>query len=510
MATQPPPSDEIEGIGLDLGEILRIYLRRKMLMAAIVSATVALVTLVVYLVPAEYQAVAELMVVRNESEVSEGDYTRPVPLERGEMLATEAGIFHSEGLVLKVIAENKKLSVAPMQDDPVKKFMKFLFMPVVKLGLVYQSNDPLSGKIKGLAGRLDVDTHVDANLLTVKFTHDNPEVAQRALSTLIDTYLRYRIEIHRDGALEGHFAAQMVDAGERINHLEGQILHLESNSGMVLPDSEIKAQVGQISELRVHRVDAEIQRESLVARLDEIERLLTGREKEEVVRKEVSTNPAWSDLSGSITSLEERMAVMLTVYKEGSEPIAQVKAEIDAIRSVRDRTPENRIHSQLIARNDGVRHLLTEQDAALIDLAMADRRISALESAIDASRTRLSRMNHWASEMARADAERLALSNTFRVFLNKREASRLAQVADPSEVNVKVIHPPRVPDKPVMARLVPILASIFAGIALAFGLVTGLELVNGTVRNDRDVERALGVGILAEFPRVTGFGRRAS
>ncbi len=500
----PPHPDDIEGLGLDAGDIVRLYARHAKLMAAIVLGLVLLVTLAVYLVPPSYVATAELLVARNEPDVSEGESERPVTaLERGEALATEAEILTSEGLVRRCLQDHKRLNAAPTETDYVKLMLKYAIMPFKALGLIYEGDDPEADRVRNLLKRIDVSEHVDANTLDVRFEHDSPDVAQKALNALIETYLRFRIETLRDPELEAHYSERMEGLSKRIDEVEGRVLDVGRKSGMIQPDVEMSLAVTHLAELRNEVVDMEIERQAMLGKLDEIQRLMQGGEdSESLLRRETGRNPAWLSLNETATNLERRYEVMKLTYQEGSEPLDAVSAELAQVRQLLSRTPEMITTTEVRGRDEAAISLESNYNDALAAVAGLDRRIDALHHEIDQSSRELREMNRWATQLERADAEMAAVSSSYQIYLKKREDALLSSIADRRQINVKVIQPAIRPDKPAMPRLIPIILSGIAGIALAIGLVTALELVNGTVRNERDVERTLGVPLLASFELV--------
>ncbi len=500
MESSPPDRSrpEIEGIGIDPGDLLRLYFRHTKLIVAIFLGVMALATTLVYLIPPTYVSSAELLIARNEPDVSEGEYQRPVTaLDRGELLATEAEILTSEGLVLRTLSDHAKLNAAPTEVDYVKLFLKYAFMPLKTLGLMYEGDDPLADRVRSLAKRLTVTEHVDANTLTVEFEHDSPDIAQKALQALIDTYLRFRIETLRRPELQEHFEERMGSTTDRIAEVEGQLLDIEEQSGLIRPDVELEHAVSHLAEMRNDLVDLRVDEKALRGRLEQIDAQQRGLERSTVIRRETGRNPAWEALTETVTNLERRKTLMGAVYREDSDPIRQVARELELMRELLSQTPEMIQTVEVVGPNEQLDALRGERDQSMIELATVGRRIEALTEAIEGSRDGLRGMSRWANAAARADAEMLAVSNTYQIYLNKREGARLAEMADKGEINVKMIKPPLRPDKPAMHRLIPIILAGIAGLALAFGLVTMIELLNGTVRSEHDVERALGVPVLA-------------
>jgi uncharacterized protein involved in exopolysaccharide biosynthesis len=499
----PPHPDDIEGLGLDAGDIVRLYARHVKLMVGVVVGLVLLVTLAVYLAPPTYVATAELLVARNEPDVSEGAPERPVTaLERGEALATEAEILTSEGLVRRCLQDHKRLSAAPTETDYVKLMLKYVIMPFKALGLIYEGDDPEADRVRNLVKRINVSEHVDANTLDLSFEHDSPDVAQKALGALIDTYLRFRIETLREPELEEHYEERMEGLSGRIDDVEGRVLEVGRKSGMIQPDIEMNLAVTHLAELRNEAIDLEIERQATLGRLDEIARLLDEQDSESVLRRESGRNPAWLSLHEAVTNLQRRYEVMKVTYKDGAEPLEAVATELEQVKALAARTPEMITTTEVRGRGEAVQSLVSDHNEVLALLAGLERRLAATQSEIEERSSDLREMNRWATELARADAEMAAVSGSYQVYLKKREDALLSSIADRRQINVKVIQPAIRPDKPSMPRLIPIILAGIAGIALAFGLATALELVNGTVRNERDVERTLGVPLLASLDLV--------
>ncbi len=489
------------GLGLDAGDILRIYFDRKRLIVAIVAAATLFTTLLTFVIPRTYVSSVELLVARNEPDVSDSDATRPLTaLNRGEMLATEAQILTSSGLVARALEEHGDLDTAPTQVNLLSGALRYAALALRAVGLLDASDDPLAERIDNLAARIEVNDHVDANTLVVEYGHDSPDVAQAALSALIDTYLRFRIDTLRRPDLLARFEKRVAETRARMDELLEQLNRLRRESGMVDPEIERERAVSYLADLRERAKDLEIERHAQRARAAKLDSLIERSPPTIMIQNEKARNPDFTSVSRDVTNLESKRRNSL--YLEDAAPHGWTESRLEQSREQLDETEELVIRYEVEGPDPQYAALLDTRNELAIDVALIDDRARLVGQAIEAEQIRVLDLSGYADAMARIEEELSAVAGTHRIHLAKREAAMLAEAAERSEVNVKVIKAPNRPARPAVPRLVPIVIAALAAFACALGLATLQALVSDRLRGERDVWETIGVPVLGAIEEV--------
>jgi uncharacterized protein involved in exopolysaccharide biosynthesis len=489
------------GTLLDPLELLRIYTDRKRLILGIVLAVVFLTTLVAYLAPRSYISTAQLVIARNEPDVVDTDSDRPITaLQRGEMIATEAEILTSEGLVERTLAEHTTLDVASTESNPLSVVAKQIFALLRGLGLIDASDNPIAERVHQLAKSIEVTDHVDANTLVVEFKHDSPDVAQHALEALLDTYVGFRIEASQRPALKTHFAALAEETERRMETLQTELLSLQRDSGMVRPQIELDEAVGYLAELRGKAVDLELERHAVEQGLERLNEILGATPLAGLIQEERARNPEYNGIVEKKAKLKAEMAQ--SPYQRRVPIYQRMMGELGEIDSLLSGIPDL-VHRYEVLGPDPQRDALLNSRSELeVELARVADKAAAVQAVIAQKEEECFAMSSWAERFTAVEAELAAVSATHRSYLDWRENASLASTADKSQINVKIIKAPDRPGKPATPRLLPILISVFAGIALAFGVVTLIGLLSDEVRTARDVRQTIGVPVLASIMEI--------
>ncbi len=496
-----PAIDDETGTLLDPIEILRIYTDRKRLIFGIVLAVVALTTLVTYLAPRNYVSTAQLVIARNEPDVVDTDADRPITaLQRGEMIATEAEILTSEGLVERTLAEHSQLSVGPTKSNPLAVVAKAISSVLRGVGLIDASDNPLAERVHQLAKRITVTDHVDANTLVVEVEHDSPDVAQHALQALLETYTRFRIESSERPGLKSHFDERARETRARMEELQAELLALQRESGMVRPQIEVDQAVTYLADLRDRSVDLELERHAAQHGLERLNRLLDKTPATAMIQAERARNPDYNAATVEKTTIAVEQA--RSPYREDSRPYQQVEAELQGVKDLLSKTPPLVHRYEVIGPDPQFDALLNSRNELEVELARLSDKAAEVKAVVARKTEECFAMSGWAERFTALEAELAAVSAIHRSYLDWRESANLAGMADKSQVNVKIIKEPERPGKPAIPRLLPILVSIVAGIALALGVVTLLALLSDEVRNARDIRQTIGVPVLATIHEI--------
>jgi uncharacterized protein involved in exopolysaccharide biosynthesis len=226
--------------------------------------------------------------------------------------------------------------------------------------------------------------------------------------------------------------------------------------------------------------------------------------------------------------------------KETATKLAEARAKLDAFKR---ESGTEALDQELQLRLDGVARFenerekakkeLAETDAELGELATlvagkseiktlrgdsrsameskrADRlaqrkalaaRIGSLSSTIDRYRKEATELGSSQSELSQIALEVGLLEDNYRMLVKSYEEARIATAQALSEI--RVVHPavrPRYPDGPVKIYYAG--GGAVTGLLLALGLVLLLDYMDHRVRSRDEIERMLGVPVLASVPHA--------
>jgi len=198
-----------EGSAISKRDILTFFFKWKWTLIATVLVVVAVTTALVYLFPQTYRATATVLVERNKAPSMR---TKPYfGLEMVEVMNTEMAIVHSR-TVMEAVVDRLHLDAPPLHRSALSQTIHRLKAWLADLGLISQGSDR-KGWIHGLTRRVRTKAEVNANIFTIRYGSDNPELAAKIVNAVTDAYLAHHLRIYSVGSTI-EFYRKQVERGQ--------------------------------------------------------------------------------------------------------------------------------------------------------------------------------------------------------------------------------------------------------------------------------------------------------
>lgn len=229
-----------------VGDLLDIFRRRRLLMAAIFLATFTLAMVAFFSATRLYKGSAEIQVQKGSADTIGLDGMRGGAGDAGEdameaniTLQTEAQILQSESLALSVI---QKLNLDKTPDfhprtNPIG-WVLGLFAPK---GTQDPSNVPLSDApgrrshaVKMFESRLKVKPVSGTRLIDIEYYSSDPHTAAAVVNLLVKDLMDYNFETRHvaTASASGWLANQLADLKKQTETLQAHLVDLEKGSGI--------------------------------------------------------------------------------------------------------------------------------------------------------------------------------------------------------------------------------------------------------------------------------------
>lgn len=318
------------------------------------------------------------------------------------------------------------------------------------------------------------------------------DVANDYVTSVLDQNVQQRTSTAEDTLA---FFQQEVDRlSKELDERSAKIIEFQNQNINALPDGQAYRQ-SQLSGLQ--------------ERLTQIRREISQIETQRQNLVDLYESTGGVGLSGDSATPEERrlaeaedeLAQAQIVYSDSNPRVRLLRAEVERLR--------NRLASGSGEAEGGGTGNAT-LDAQLVEL---DTRKSLLEEQIDPIEEQMATIEEAIRE---TPANGVTLESLRRDYENvqlqyNQAQERLAQAATGERIElsskgqrISVIEQPAVPSEPSKPEPLKILAmSGGLGLALGFGLVAMLELLNDTLRRPSDLEKALGIRPLGTIPYIT-------
>ncbi|MBI1398049.1 MAG: hypothetical protein GC151_18905 [Betaproteobacteria bacterium] len=209
--------------------------------------TVLVTTLTVYVVPPSYDSSAKILVERNLPPVLR---TLPGPaMDLAEALNTESEILLSR-TVMTAVVDRLRPEDRPKHETTMSRIVGSVRDTLQSMGL---SNpvDPREYWIESLQRRIRVKPTIDASILKVSYSDEDPEWAARIINTTLDAYIENHVRVFSVERTSELYKSQVDMIGKQLAEKREEIIQYKrrmSISAMEDTRRELVRQVGNLGD----------------------------------------------------------------------------------------------------------------------------------------------------------------------------------------------------------------------------------------------------------------------
>ena len=382
---------------------------------------------------------------------------------------------------------------------------------VVTTGLVTAKNSPdptksevaIEKAIHNLAKKLKIEPLRKTNVIYVSYESPDPQLSSRVLKTLADLYLQKHRETHRPMGEYKFFDQETAQLHYGLQKAETLLTDFTRRGGIV---------------------SAQLQRDLILQRASDMEASLTqtrsamaeNEERINILRRQIADTPfrmttqqrtadnaqLLQGMKSTLLSLELKRTELLTKFdpnyrtvKEVEQQIRQTRAAIEAEKSapIRDETTDRD----------------PTHEWARAELLKAQAELAGLQARAATEREAVLKYHNGAQHLQEASIVQQDLlravktqEENYLLYLRKQEEARINDALDRRGIiNVVVAEAPMVPALPARSRWRYGLLSMCLAATASIGLAFAADFLDPSFRTPDEVTAALGVPVLAAFPK---------
>ncbi len=331
-----------------------------------------------------------------------------------------------------------------------------------------------------------IDPIPNTNLVAIRFTHSDPELAQKIANTLAEVFVNNNYERSTIGSTNAEvlLAKQIATLQTKIKHdQEAQFNYAKAHNLPLTAEAGGNLEATRLATLSAQLLAAENERKNFQSQLQ-----AARNEKDRFSIPDVNTSARVEKLRDRISALKERRDALMIVYTAEWPEVKKLDAQLAGLEAELEKAPTEIVTS-------------------------IQRRFEAA-----AARERLLRQSYeqqkgTTTQQTRDQIDLMALSQeleTNRQYLNTLlQRQRELQVTSgdrPNEVSIATYSRlPRTPLGPQRFRniFIAFLLALVAGVGLAFLL----DFLDDTLKSIEDVDRYLHLPALALIPANRDRGR---
>jgi succinoglycan biosynthesis transport protein ExoP len=436
-----------------LRDVLFIVFKRKIPLVAMFILGVLIVTYGITTSVPEYEATARVLVKRTRQGYEMPTETQAV-LKRSEVVNTELQIIMSAAVAEAVVD---------------------------KLGLAEHEDRGLA--IARLENRIRGRSAPESDIIDITFRSTDPKMAARVVNAALDAYLEIRKGVELSTEALAFLETQVTRARAARDSVAAAMADLGASQGSHILGLKVQSQMNIEERFRSMLVDVEKEIDTRQRKVAAVEEWLAA------------GHPVGSAGAGAIYDSDGVRRAQNTLA-DLQVQLADAKA-----RFTPDHPEVRRLERQIAATEsvfvDEVRLALDSQRLRIEELGAEKQAIETMRGQLTAADRKIADtelqmkllQNDWA---IRADL--------YEVVMSRMSMFRITAATDPDLLNVAVVSraavPTRPTPRPVNMRVVVGMFLILFGVLLVFAL----EKMDQSLQSREDVQRHLGVKVLASIP----------
>jgi capsular exopolysaccharide synthesis family protein len=501
--SQPAPQAYTLREQSDLRDYLNIILKRKWLILSLIVIVTTLSALYMFSAPSIYEAETTIQIEpKRQSILRSKDIVLNAPgdpaywntqlklLENPELMRQVAlrldlpnnaeflGGQKETGIVATLRrlfgrtqpSQNKAEPVVPINAEALPTGLENLTPEqIAKL-------EPYEGALRG---GLTVEPITTTNLVTLKFRHTSPAVAQKVADTIAQVFILNDIRRETSGSQNAldTLARQIADLQLTIRQLEEQRLNYLRNNN--LPLGDVKGQnltAERVGTLSAQLLEAERTRKDLQSSHEAAQRTT-----DPYAVPEVQQDKAIQDLQKKIGELEEKRSALLVKYTPEWPEVKTTEAQINQLQQELEKTARGikaalkSRYEAAIAREQKLRAAYEQERGAANQQSQSEVMLSSLNQQIETNK------------------------ELYNTYVQRQKETEF--VSSDRTNNITVATPSRLPRAPVgPPRGRNIAISFLLSLCAGIGLAVLLHNLDDSLRSVEDVEHYLNLPTLALIP----------
>lgn len=407
-----------------------------------------------------------------------------------EKVVTECGLQHRRSSLWSVTGRVEQDVGIPMAGDELK----------------------LARAVQKLQKELRIDVIKKTNLISVRYSSDDPQLAARVLTTLAKLYLDKHVAVHRPPGAVQFFGREVARYRQILADAEERVIQFTRGTAVVSAPLQKEAALHKISEF--HSTLRQTQAAISEARL----RIKTLKSQADSTPDRMTTQvrsaedgKLLSDLKANVLALEQKHTELLTKFEPGYRPVQQVEAQIRQTRAAIDLAEKSRLREEITDKNPTFEWIKQELAKAEADLAGLEARAKVTADTVHLYEQDARSLEE--SELLQADLLRAAKTAeaNYLLYLRKEEEGRISEALDRGRIlNVAIAEAATVPALPSNQRFQTILFGILLATLVSTGLALGSDYIDVTFRTSSELEAYLEIPVLAAIPTHAKINSAAS
>ena len=414
-----------------------------------------------------------------------GQVNQIVQFDQEAAIESERKIIESRDLVRRIVKDMGVEYLYPKLLNPLKR----------------NPQKEIERATSKFLGKLKSDTESGTNVVEIRFLHEQPKVAAKALNRLVEFLKERHLQIFSDPKAS-FLTTQLKDYREQLEHSEENLQSFKHKHDLSSPLVEQQGRfLNQRAQLDSDYKTIKNQLQGLegkIASLDtQMETIL-----ENIPVSTVEEGGNLEKAKADLFNLKREERKLLTKYTETSFPILNLRKEIDLVEKfILHEQKSERANTIASGKKAMYSQLEKERLGALSETTTLEASSHVIALQIEDLDKKIQRLDELNKELIVLERQRSADEQNYQLYLKKVEEAKVSEEMDRLKMsNISVIQAADVPGVPAgRPKHITLLLGAIFGAIMSVGLALVFEYMQGCYTRPDQAAEDLGLPVLASF-----------
>jgi uncharacterized protein involved in exopolysaccharide biosynthesis len=342
-----------------------------------------------------------------------------------------------------------------------------------------------------------------ANVISISYSSNSPDVAASVLKRLGELYLEKHLKLHHPTGASEFFTEKADDYESHLHEAENRLSAYQQDNSLVTLSQQKDLTLQKTADAKARLLESEAAYNEATNRIQRVEQQLAATAPRVVTQSRALPNQYSAErLNTMMVELQNRRTQLLTKFRSDDRLVREVDEQIRTTRDALAKAEHQTAVEQATDLNPVRQMLETELSRAKLDQTSAQARRDTLSGQLQQYQGALKKLEGNTAKHDDLQREVKEAEDNYQLYAKKREEARIADELDRQKItNVSIAEAPAAaqipssPNRPVNLAIGVVLAAF-----LSLGGAFSAELMSATVHTPRQLEALTGATVLATVP----------
>jgi uncharacterized protein involved in exopolysaccharide biosynthesis len=342
-----------------------------------------------------------------------------------------------------------------------------------------------------------------ANVISISYSANSPEVAAAVLKKLGDLYLEKHLQLNHPTGASDFFKDKADQYETQLHDSEKQLTEFQQNNNLVVLAQQKDLTLQKTAEAKSKLLESDAAVNETTNRITRIQQQLAVTPKRIITQsKSIPAQYSAERLNTMMVELQNRRTQLLTKFRPDDRLVREVDEQIRTTREALAKAESQTSTEQATDLNPLRQTLETELSRVRLEQIGAQARRDTLAAQLRDYEGSLKKLEGDTTKHDDLQRQLKESEENYQLYARKREEARIADELDRQKItNVSIAEAPAVPRIPSSPnRPLNLVLGVFVAAFLSLGSVFSAEMLGDTIHSPRQLEALTGSAVLATVP----------